>query len=37
MYNEYGNLEEVSTSENYNIIPTRAYWLYMTEDGVIVP
>ena len=37
MYNDAGNLEEVDISENYNIIPTRAYWIYMNADGVIVP
>jgi len=37
MYNEDGNLEEVDSSEDYNVVPTRAYWLYVTSDGVIVP
>lgn len=32
-----GSLEEMDLSYNYNLLPTYAYWIYVTEDGVIIP
>lgn len=32
-----GAIEEIDLTHNYNLIPTRAYWIYMTEEGEIIP
>ncbi len=32
-----GDLEKIDTTHNYNLIPTRAYWIYMTSEGEIIP
>ncbi len=32
-----GDLEKIDLTHNYNLIPTHAYWIYVTTDGVIEP
>lgn len=32
-----GDIEKIDLTHNYNLIPTRAYWIYMTSDGEIIP
>ncbi len=32
-----GDLDKLSISDNENLIPTYAYWLYMDSDGEIIP
>lgn len=32
-----GDLEKVDLTHNYNLIPTHAYWVYVTTDGEITP
>ena len=32
-----GDLEEIFISDNENLIPTYAYWLYLDSDGEIIP
>ncbi|MEK6867430.1 MAG: hypothetical protein AABX98_01270 [Nanoarchaeota archaeon] len=31
------DLEKIDLTHNYNLIPTHAYWIYMTEEGEIIP
>ncbi len=31
------DLEEIDLTHNYNLIPTHAYWIYMTGEGEIIP
>lgn len=32
-----GAIEEIDLTHDYNLIPTRAYWIYMTAEGEIIP
>jgi hypothetical protein len=32
-----GDLEKIDLTHSYNLIPTHAYWVYVTTDGVIEP
>ena len=32
-----GDLEKIDLTHNYNLIPTHAYWVYVTTDGEITP
>ena len=33
----YGSYSEIDLNYNHNLVPTYAYWLYVTQDGEIVP
>lgn len=32
-----GGLEKIDLTHDYNLVPTRAYWIYLTADGEITP
>ena len=32
-----GDLEKIDLTHDYNLVPTRAYWIYLTTDGEITP
>lgn len=32
-----GDLQKIDLTHDYNLVPTRAYWIYITNDGEITP